>query len=350
MKPLTLTLLLFIAPLLVSAQKRLPIIDMHLHAHKLDEYGGGGAVCTNDQKMVFPGVDPRQPITLDRAVSCPSPMKAAASDEAVMRESLALLERYNIWAVTSGSLDQVSVWRASSPRRIIPAISFATSRPGPRTPVEFRQLFSDGKFAVFAEIGAQYQGLRLDDKSYDPFFALAEELDIPVGVHLGEGPPGGVHVMGGPTQSAYRARLTSPFQVEEILIRHPRLRLYVMHYGSPLVDETIALLFSHPQVYVDIAQNDWGFPRAHFYSQLKRLIDAGFEKRIMWGSDQMIWPRTIEVAIKTIEDAPFLSREQKRDIFYNNAARFLRLNKEEIAKHHGRRTNTRHAGPNKRLH
>jgi hypothetical protein len=28
---------------------------------------------------------------------------------------------------------------------------------------------------------------------------------------------------------------------------------------------------------------------------------------------------------------------QKRDIFYNNAARFLRLSQEEIAKHHGRR-------------
>lgn len=61
-----------------------------------------------------------------------------------------------------------------------------------------------------------------------------------------------------------------------------------------------------------------------------------FEKRIMWGSDQMVWPRTIEVAIKTIEAAPFLSTAQKRDIFYNKAARFLRLSKEEIAKHHGR--------------
>jgi predicted TIM-barrel fold metal-dependent hydrolase len=120
------------------------------------------------------------------------------------------------------------------------------------------------------------------------------------------------------------------------MVRHPRLRLYVMHYGSPLVDDTIALLYSHPQVYVDIAQNDWGFPREHFYSQLKRLIDAGFEKRILWGSDQMVWPRTIDVAIRTIEDAPFLSAEQKRDIFYNNAARFLRLSKEEIARHHAR--------------
>ena len=36
------------------------------------------------------------------------------------------------------------------------------------------------------------------------------------------------------------------------------------------------------------------------------------------------------------KSAPFLSEEQKRDIFYNNAARFLRLTEQEIAKHQGR--------------
>jgi predicted TIM-barrel fold metal-dependent hydrolase len=86
-------------------------------------------------------------------------------------------------------------------------------------------------------------------------------------------------------------------------------------------------------VFVDIAQNDWGFPRAHFYSQLKRLVDAGFGQRILWGSDQMVWPATIDVAIDTIEKAPFLSAAQKRDIFYNNAARFLRLTADERARH-----------------
>jgi predicted TIM-barrel fold metal-dependent hydrolase len=39
----------------------------------------------------------------------------------------------------------------------------------------------------------------------------------------------------------------------------------------------------------------------------------------------MIWPQTIDLAIETIESADFLTEEQKRDIFYNNAARFLRL-------------------------
>jgi uncharacterized protein len=44
----------------------------------------------------------------------------------------------------------------------------------------------------------------------------------------------------------------------------------------------------------------------------------------------------IERAVAVIEEAPFLSDEQKRDILYNNAARFLRLTEEEIARHHGR--------------
>ncbi len=303
-----------------------PIIDMHLHAHRLADYGGGAQVCMSDEPLEFPGVDPRQPITLEAVMRCAHPRAPSATDEAVMRESLAALERFDIHAVTSGPLENVERWRAAAPDRVIPAISFLTDES--RTPAQLRELFTARRFAVFAEIGAQYRGLRLDDAKLEPYFALAEELDIPVGVHLGEGPPGGAHVGGDPE---YRAALGNPLQLEPVLMRHPKLRLYVMHYGSPFVDEMIALLYSHPQVFVDIAQNDWGFPRAHFYSQLRRLVDAGFAKRILWGSDQMIWPRAIEVAMDTIEKAPFLSAEQKRDIFFNNAARFLRLTPQEIA-------------------
>jgi predicted TIM-barrel fold metal-dependent hydrolase len=40
----------------------------------------------------------------------------------------------------------------------------------------------------------------------------------------------------------------------------------------------------------------------------------------------MVWPGAIDIAIEGIRSADFLSEEQKRDIFYNNAARFLRWN------------------------
>jgi hypothetical protein len=42
----------------------------------------------------------------------------------------------------------------------------------------------------------------------------------------------------------------------------------------------------------------------------------------------MRWPEAIGWAVEAIEEAPFLSEEQKRDIFYHNAVRFLDKNRE----------------------
>jgi len=70
-------------------------------------------------------------------------------------------------------------------------------------------------------------------------------------------------------------------------------------------------------------------------NDLKDLIENGLEKRLMFGSDAMQWPETIELAIEAIETADFLTEDQRRDIFYNNASRFFRLSDEEIKQHHG---------------
>ena len=45
----------------------------------------------------------------------------------------------------------------------------------------------------------------------------------------------------------------------------------------------------------------------------------------MYGTDFMGYPKMIEASIGVIENASYLTEEQKRDILYNNAARFLRL-------------------------
>lgn len=107
-----------------------------------------------------------------------------------------------------------------------------------------------------------------------------------------------------------------------------------MHYGSPFVDQMIAMMFTYPNLYVDVAMNNWAFPRAQFHDALKRMVDAGLGKRILFGSDQMYWPDAIGEAIGSIETAPFLSAEQKRDILYDNAARFLRLTPAQVAADH----------------
>ena len=40
---------------------------------------------------------------------------------------------------------------------------------------------------------------------------------------------------------------------------------------------------------------------------------------------QMYWPEAIGMAVDAIDAAPFLTPADRRDIFYGNAARFLRL-------------------------
>lgn len=166
----------------------------------------------------------------------------------------------------------------------------------------------------------------------EPYWSLAEELDIPVDIHVGTGPPGAIDL----GDESYRARLHSPLTMEEVLVRHRRLRVYLMHAGYPMLGDLLAVLYAHPQVYVDVGIIVFQQPRAEFYRYLRRIVEAGFGKRVMFGTDRVIWPGAIERAVAVIEEAPFLSEEQRRDILYNNAARFLRLTDEKIAEHHRR--------------
>jgi len=74
-----------------------------------------------------------------------------------------------------------------------------------------------------------------------------------------------------------------------------------------MLDDTLALMYVHPQVYVDVGVISYILPRAEFHRYLRGLVEAGFANRVMFGSDQMIWPATIQSAIESIETAEFLS-------------------------------------------
>ena len=166
----------------------------------------------------------------------------------------------------------------------------------------------------------EYAGGRPDDAWLAPYWSRAEELDVPVGIHMGPGPPGAAYL----GATAYRMGLSDPLQLENVLLHHPKLRLYVMHAGWPMADRMIALLYAHPQVYVDTGVIDWTQPRAEFYAYLKRLVEAGYGERVMFGSDQMIWPDAIPAAIDAIRSAAFLTNAQKKLILHDNAMRFFR--------------------------
>lgn len=268
---------------------------------------------------------------------CEHPIPAATTDALVMSDTIAAMNHFNIHGVVSGEPTMVARWHTAEPKRIMPAVDYRLPgtpgqlHVGARATDDLRRLHAQGRLTMIGEIMAQYEGVRPDDPRMEPLWALAEELDVPVAIHMGPGEPGQPYAEGG-----YRVELGDPLLLEPVLLRHPKLRISVMHAGYPMAQRMRALMFSYPQVYVDIGSIVYTEPRPAFYAYLRELVDAGYGDRIMFGSDQMIWPGVIGPAVRTIEDAPFLSARQKRNIFYDNAARFLRLTKEQIAEHHRR--------------
>lgn len=256
------------------------------------------------------------------------------------------LDRYHIvLALVSGSQEIAAHWQRLSPSRLIVGALFPCDGgllpnsggrkcfPGGGSVPDLAWLRTEikaGRVGFLGEITSQYMALAPADPLLEPYFALAEELDVPVAIHMGPGPPGAIYPNGvcGPKPCApgYRAALSNPLLLEEVLIRHPRLRVWVMHAGWPMQAEMIQLLYSHPQVYVDVAVlgYDAVMPRGSFDEYVCGLVDHGFGKRVMWGSD---FPQ-FKLAIAALESVTCLSAEQKRDVLYNNAARFLRLAKD----------------------
>ena len=324
---------------------RLPILDMHMHARTAAFYGTPPIpLCAPVTRM--PRWDPQKPMWQDSSAPplCESPLLSPATDEALFVDTLAAMERHNVIGMLGGEASLVAAWMTRAPGRFIPGLDVrfdavtgeaiapvpagAPRQPLPLTRV--RELHRQGAFRVLGEVTNQYAGIAPDDRRLEPLWALAEELDVPVGIHIGGAEPGTPYT-GSP---AFRARLQSALTLEEVLVRHPRLRVYIMHAAYPLVDDLLALLFTHPQVYIEPSMAINVETRAAFYRFLRPIIEAGYADRVMFGSDQIIWPGLIDAAVKAIEEAPFLTAEQRRGIYYDNAARFLRLTEDEVARHH----------------
>ena len=305
MRNLLLALLLSFGPVASDAQdssRPLPIIDVHLHSHSLADLKENGSNPAS-------GMQPLQSV------------------EEHIQKTLEAMKRYDIvLGIVTGGPASTEQFRESAPDRIWPGLLFG--EPG----LDMERLqarHESGQLMILGEIIAQYYGLSPSDSALDQYFALAESLDIPVCIHTGMSFPGITQYW-----PKFRVSLGNPLLLEELLNHHPKLRVWIAHGGFPFLAETIGILNVYPQVYVDISTINWLWPRAGFYSYLQELIDSGFEKRIMFGSDQMTWPDAIGMAVDAIESAGFLSEQQRRDILYNNAATFLRLTPEQTAKHH----------------
>ena len=292
--PLSLLLALAATPAFAQSYDG-PIIDVHLHVGR-----------------AAPGAP-------NPATGEPTTANTDAEREAMT------LERRRRHGIVLGLVSGPDEAMASMRRAGADAIMTGAFLDDGRTPLPppevLREAFARGDLQVMGEIAAQYHGLDPSDAWFEPYLAIAEEFDIPVGIHTGLAPPGAAYGC----CPNFRIELGNPLALEPMLKRHPKLRVWLMHAGWPFLGETKALLYMYPQVHADVSVINWIIPRAEFHDYLEGLVRAGFTDRLMFGSDQMVWPEAITQAIGGVDSAPFLTPEQKRAIFHDNAARFLRL-------------------------
>ncbi len=277
-----------------------PIIDMHMHATVMSDRDKSG------RPLARP-CDPRPCVE----------QPAMFADGDVLNATLAAMDRHHIvLGFLSDDYPNVDHWVAKAPGRFLPSAAIPID-PKAFVPIpDLRRWYQSRRFKAMGEIVTQYYGIAPNDGRLEPYFALAEELDLPVLIHTAG--------LGGHVDS-FRVDAGRPLLLEPVIAKHPKLRLDFENAGYPYLDEAIALLTQHPQVYADISTINWIIPRPALYRYLQALVDAGLGSRLMFGSDQMSWPEAIDIAVDAVQSAPFLNDSQKRDILYNNAARFLRL-------------------------
>lgn len=304
-----------------NAEKAPPVIDVHVHAMD-GNFPGVAPMCPNTPQ--FLASDPKEKEEpFGWAKTTCSPALYPSKPGEYMKDVLAEMERLNVTAVVMGDPKSVQKWKEAAPNRVITGTGIDNPATADKRAAldELRKLFTTGGFKVMGEIGLQYQGISPSDMSVDKYFALAEELDVPVAIHMGTGGSGRANI----TSPNFRGSKGDPLLLEELLARHPKLRVQVMHAGYPLIDNMLTLLQANSHVYVDVAGLIWSYPIKEVNRYIERLVDAGFGDRVMFGTDQMIWPKLMAYSISIIQNADYLTPQQKRDILYNNAARFLRL-------------------------
>src|SRR3979411_1730037 len=263
-----------------SESKSPPVIDVHVHA--IDgTFPGVAPMCPNTSK--FTASDPKgkeEPFGWVKEQCTPALYPSAPGE--YMKDVLAEMERLNVTAVVFGDPKSVQKWKDAASARIIPGTSFQNGMaPGQRVALEeLRKAFTNGGFKVMGEIGLQYEGISPSDPSVDAYFALAEDLDIPVAIHMGTGGSGRANII----MPKFRGSMGNPLLLEELLARHPKLRVQVMHAGYPMIDNMLTLLQANSHVYVDVAGLIWSYPRLEGDRYIQRLVEAGVGGRGMLGT------------------------------------------------------------------
>jgi hypothetical protein len=252
-------------------------------------------------------------------------------NQAAMQAEWAELQEHNIvLAAASGPQDFLDAWEAAKPTELLlgpvfPCIDgmnpvffrhqcFADGGNFP-DPNWLEQQYKSGRLGVMGELYNQYAAIPFDDPRMAPYYEMAERLGIPVAFHTHSAPP----LTAQQCCPDFRISNGNPLLLENVLVKYPKMKVYIMHANPLVYPEVLDLLIQFPKVHVDISPWQMAYTRKKFHRLLQEFVDAGLTGRILFGSDGGDY----EKAFAAYGSAEFLSDRQLEGIFCKNAERFL---------------------------
>lgn len=243
-----------------------------------------------------------------------------------------LSENNVVLALTGGPPGVIEAWRRADERFIVGPAFPCFEGFGPDMldcPEEWpdvdylRERYRARDYGSMGELLNVYHGTSPNDERMRPYWELAEEYRVPVGIHFTQGPPPAMRPEG--CCPAFDGSLASVHLMDSVLVRHRDLRLYLMHFEA-VNDETLAFLQRHPGVYVDLSGGRLFMPTILWERFTRRLFDAGLGNRVMFGSDYI---GSVRENIEILLSLDWLTEDQIRAVLFENAADFLGLSTEE---------------------
>jgi uncharacterized protein len=195
-------------------------------------------------------------------------------------------------------------------------VGFACVDPwkGPRAVEEMDRAIND-----LGLIGAKFhpgvQAFYPNDRQFYPLYEKIVELGVPALFHtgtngLGAGTPGGMGI---------RMDYTRPIYLDHVAADFPQMTIIGAHPAWPWHEEMLAIIGHKTNVFMDLS--GWSpkyIPKAIMDEARTRLQD-----RILFGSDYpFILPQRWLADFDALEG---FSREVRKKILYDNAARILKL-------------------------
>jgi len=150
-------------------------------------------------------------------------------------------------------------------------------------------------------------GISPNDKKLYPCYAKCMELGIPVGMQVGH------------SAEVLPSWVGHPYEVDEVAIDFPDLKINLSHTGYPWVDEWCSMLFRHPNVYGDISAYN---PSHLEETTVKFMNGSRGRNKVLFGTNSY----GLQLCKDQFLALP-LKEETKRRVLHDNAVEFFGLDR-----------------------